>query len=276
MNATISQKVNGGTLEPGLRTGTLEVRGLTKYYRNTPVVNNVSFTVAPGDITGYLGPNGSGKSTTVKMITALLEPTAGTVLYDGQDVRKDLMSFRRRLGYVPEEAILYSYMSGLEYLQLIGRLRGMPERVVDSKANDLLELFSLHPHRYAAIATYSKGMKQRVLIASALLHDPDLLILDEPLSGMDVTSAELFKHLLKQLAQQGKTILYISHVLEVVEKVCAKVIIIFRGNIMACDSVEHLRDLMNLPTLVDIFSQVTEQKDLETVARDIVWVVANH
>jgi ABC-2 type transport system ATP-binding protein len=274
MQKDAPEQADARDVQDGRRGGTLEVRELTKYYRHTAVVNKVSFTVAPGEVTGYLGPNGSGKSTTVKMITALLEPSAGTVFYDGVDVRRDLLGFRRRLGYVPEEAILYPYMTGLEYLQLIGRLRSLPERVVDAKANDLLELFSLHPHRHATIATYSKGMKQRVLIASALLHDPDLLILDEPLSGMDVTSAELFKHLLGELARRGKTILYISHVLEVVEKVCAKVVIIFRGKIIACDSVERLRDLMNLPSLIDIFSQVTKQKDLRSMARDIVTTMA--
>ena len=127
----------------------LEVRGLTKYYRNNPVVNDVSFTVAPGEVTGYLGPNGSGKSTTVKIITALIEPSRGHVFLDGRDIREDPMAFKRRLGYVPEEAILYSYLTGLEYLQLMGRLRGLPLVEVDRRANDLLELFSLHPHRHA-------------------------------------------------------------------------------------------------------------------------------
>jgi ABC-2 type transport system ATP-binding protein len=251
----------------------LEIRGLTKYYRNTPVVNDVNFAVRPGEVTGYLGPNGSGKSTTVKIVTALIEPSRGNVFLDGQDIREDLMGFRRRLGYVPEEAILYNYLTGLEYLQLIGRLRGMPLHVVDRRANDLLELFSLHPHRHAPIANYSKGMKQRVLISSALMHNPDVLILDEPLSGIDVSSAHLFKHLLTQLAQQGKIILYISHVLEVVERVCARVVIIYRGRIMADDSVENLRKLANPPSLEEIFTQLVEQRDLEAVARDIVGVI---
>jgi ABC-2 type transport system ATP-binding protein len=174
---------------------------------------------------------------------------------------------------VPEEAILYSYLTGLEYLQLIGRLRGLPESTADRRANELLELFSLHPHRHAAISTYSKGMKQRVLISAALLHDPDVLILDEPLSGIDVTSAQLFKHLLNELARRGKMILYISHVLEVVEKVCAQVIVIYKGRIMAADSVERLRDLMNVPSLEEIFSQLVEQRDLESVARDIAAAI---
>ncbi len=252
----------------------LEIQGVTKYYRNIPVVDHVSFAVRPGEVTGYLGPNGSGKSTTVKIITALIEPSAGKVLLDGRDIRSDLLAFKRRLGYVPEEAILYSYLSGLEYLQLMGCLRGLPVRLVDRRANDLLELFGLRPHRHAPISAYSKGMKQRVLIAAALLHDPDVLILDEPLSGIDVTSAQLFRHLLNELAANGKTILYISHVLEVVEKVCAQVVIIYRGKIMAADSVHRLRDLMNAPSLEEIFSQLVEQRDLEKTARDIVGAIS--
>jgi len=251
----------------------LEICDLTKYYRNTPVVNNVSFAVRPGEVTGYLGPNGSGKSTTVKIITALIEPSRGAVLLDGQDIRRDLMGFRRRLGYVPEEAILYNYLTGLEYLQLIGRLRGMALDVVDRRANDLLELFSLHPHRHAPITNYSKGMKQRVLISAALLHDPDVLILDEPLSGIDIGSAQLFKHLLMELARHGKMILYISHVLEVVERVCARVVILYRGKIITDDSVENLRKLANLPSLEEIFTQLVEHRDLQAVARDIVSAI---
>jgi len=237
------------------------------------VVNDVSFGVRQGEVTGYLGPNGSGKSTTVKIITALIEPSRGHVYLDGQDIRSDLVAFRRRLGYIPEEAILYNYLTGLEYLQLMGRLRGMPLAVTDRRANDLLELFSLHAHRHAPIANYSKGMKQRILISAALLHDPDVLILDEPLTGIDVNSAQLFKHLLTELASQGKMILYISHVLEVVERVCARVVIIYRGKIMADDSVESLRKLMNVPSLEEIFAQLVEQRDLEEVARNIVSVI---
>ncbi len=251
----------------------LQIQGLTKRYRGTPVVDHVSFEVRPGEVTGYLGPNGSGKSTTVKMITGLIEPTGGKIFLNGAETRCDLTAFRRRLGYVPEEAIVYTYLTGLEYLQLVGRLRGLGEKEIDGKANSLLELFSLHAHRHGSIATYSKGMKQRVLIAAALLHNPDVLILDEPLSGMDVTSAQLFKHLLDELAKQGKIILYISHVLEVVEKVCARVIVIHKGRILANDSVGNLSRLMNLPSLEKIFSELTEQRNLAAVARDIVRVL---
>jgi ABC-2 type transport system ATP-binding protein len=252
----------------------LEIRNLTKQYRNLTVVNDVSFTIRSGEVTGYLGPNGSGKSTTVKIITGLIEPTSGQVLLEGKDIRQDMVAFKRRLGYVPEEAILYSYLTGLEYLQLMGGLRGLDAGKVERRANHLLELFSLHAHRHAPISAYSKGMKQRVLIAAALLHDPDILILDEPLSGIDVTSAQLFRHLLEELARKGKTILYISHVLLVVEKVCERVVILYKGRVMAADSVERLRDLMNTPSLEGIFAQLVEQRDLEGVARDIVAAMA--
>ena len=255
---------------------TLEVVKLTKRYRRVPVVNEVSFSVKAGEITGYLGPNGSGKSTTVKMLTGLVEPSAGQILLDGVDVRRDLIGFKRRLGYVPEEAHVYPALSGMEYLQLMGRLREMPEHLVNEKATDLLKLFSLHFHRHSPLAAYSKGMKQRVLISAALMHDPDILIFDEPLSGLDVSSALLFKHLVAELAARGKIILYISHVLEVVERICAKVIIIYKGEIKAEDSVGRLRDLMHLPSLEEIFTQLVQHEDMEAVAKDIAEAIRQH
>jgi len=251
----------------------LEVRRLTKRYRRVPVVNEVSFSVESGEITGYLGPNGSGKSTTVKMLMGLVEPTSGEILLDGVDARRDFIAFKRRLGYVPEEAHVYPALTGMEYLQLMGRLREMPEAAVNEKATDLLKLFSLYLHRHAPLASYSKGMKQRVLISAALLHDPDILIFDEPLSGLDVSSALLFKHLVAELASRGKIILYISHVLEVVERICAKVVIIYQGQIKAEDSVCRLRDLMHVPSLEEIFTQLVQHEDMEVIARDIAEVI---
>jgi ABC-2 type transport system ATP-binding protein len=251
----------------------LNVRGLTKKYRHVAVVDHVSFTVPPGEVTGYLGPNGSGKTTTVKMLAGLVPPSDGQVLWKGDDIRYDLVGFKRRLGYVPEEAFVYPHLSGLEYLELIGRLRRLPERAVARKAGELLRLLWLHEHRYSPISSYSKGMKQRVLIASALLHDPDLLILDEPLSGLDITSALLLHELIAELARQGKTILYISHVLEVTEKVCSRVIMLYQGRVVADDRVERLRDLMHLPSLEQIFRQLARQEDVGGAARQIVAVM---
>lgn len=252
----------------------LEVRRLTKRYRRIAVVDQVSFSVQSGEITGYLGPNGSGKSTTVKMLMGLAEPTSGEILLDGTDVRRDFIGFKRRLGYVPEEAHVYPALTGMEYLQLMGRLREMPESVVSEKARDLLKLFSLYLQRHAPLASYSKGMKQRVLISAALLHDPDILIFDEPLSGLDVSSALLFKHLVAELASRGKVILYISHVLEVVERICAKVIVIYKGQIKAEDSVGRLRELMHLPSLEEIFTQLVQHENMETIAKDIAEAIS--
>lgn len=251
----------------------LEAKGLTKRYSNIVAVNDVSFRIAPGDVYGYLGPNGSGKTTTVRMLTGLLEPTAGGIFFKGRDIRRDLISYRKLLGFVPEEPHLYPYLSGKEYLELVGRLRSLPERLIATKAENLLVLFRLGPHRYAPISSYSKGMKQKVLICAALLHDPEVLIFDEPLSGLDVTSVLVFRDVVKSLAAEGKIILYTSHILEVIEKVCTTVMILHRGRVVANDRVEHLRDLMKLPSLEQIFRELVVEEDTERVAKDIVQVM---
>jgi ABC-2 type transport system ATP-binding protein len=252
----------------------LEVRDLTKRFGGQTVVDHVSFTMRPGEITGYLGPNGSGKSTTVKMMTGLLHPTEGRILFNGQNIRDRATGFKHHLGYVPEEPNLYGYLTGLEYLQLAGGLRGLPEDRVLQKANELLELLTLRDARWVPISAYSKGMKQRVLIAAALLHDPDVLIFDEAQSGLDIANSLLFRHLLRKLADRGKVILYISHVLELVEKICEHIVVIYRGRIVADDSVSRLRDLMHLPNLEEIFTQLVEQHDMESRAQEIASVIA--
>src|SRR6266576_3841431 len=182
----------------------LEVKSLCKRYRGLPAIDNVSFRVGAGEIVGYVGPNGSGKSTTVKIVTGLLEPNDGQVLFEGESIRNNLQAYRAAFGYVPEEAHVYTHLSGLEYLQLVGRLRNMSEALIDLKANRLLSLLGLESWRHSPISLYSKGMKQRVLISASLLHDPKLLIFDEPLSGLDVVSARLFKDLLEALAVQAE------------------------------------------------------------------------
>ncbi len=251
----------------------LEARGLTKFYASIPALEDVSFQAEPGHVLGYLGHNGSGKSTTVNILTGLLEPSRGTVLFEGRPIHEQLIEYKRRLGYVPEEPYVYPYLSGYEYLELVGRLRQVPEPVLKDKIEGLLKLFSLHLHRHSPIASYSKGMKQKVLISAALLHNPDVLIFDEPLSGLDVTSALTFRHLLTALARQGKTVLYSSHVLETVEKVCSRVIILYRGKMVANDSVTRLRDLMSLPSLESVFAQLVVQEDTEKTAGQIVDVM---
>jgi ABC-2 type transport system ATP-binding protein len=199
------------------------------------------------------------------------------VLFEGQDIRKDMVAFRSVLGYVPEEAHLYTYLSGLEYLQLVGRLRGLGETLLEAKATRLLRLLHLESWQYSPISSYSKGMRQRVLIAAALLHDPKLLIFDEPLSGLDVVSARLFKDLLELLAAEGKAILYISHVMEIVEQVCNRVVVIAKGRIVADARPEDLASLMKLPNLERVFAQLVKQQDTRSAAEKIVEVMrADH
>jgi ABC-2 type transport system ATP-binding protein len=252
----------------------LEIRSLTKRFRATAAVDGVSFTVQRGVITGYLGPNGSGKSTTVKILAGLLEKTSGQILFDGHDISSDPVEFRRKLGYVPEEPNLYGYLTGLEYLQLAGGLHGLASDRVNRKAQELLELFYLKDARWGRIASYSKGMKQRILIAAALMHDPDLLIFDEAQSGLDIANGLLFRQVLREMAARGKCVMYISHVLELVERVCERVVVIHKGRIVADDSVTHLRALMQLPNLEEIFTQLVEQDDMESRAREIAAVIA--
>lgn len=251
----------------------LELRNLTKLYRGIPSIEDVNLTIAPGEIVGYLGPNGAGKSTTVKIITGLLEPTEGRVLFEGKNIRDDMVRFRTLLGYVPEDAHLYTYLSALEYLALVGRLRGMSEKLIERKANQLLKILSLASWRHSPISVYSKGMRQRVLIAAALMHDPTLLIFDEPLSGLDVVSSRLFKDLLQALAAEGKVILYISHVLETVEQVCQRVVVIAKGRILADAPPSHLAKLMKLPNLEGVFAQLVQQEDTAALAANLVDVM---
>ena len=250
-----------------------EVKGLTKRFNRVPVVDDVSFRIDPGEVCGYLGPNGSGKTTTVKMLTGLLEPSDGVIFFNGQDIRSDLIGYRKRLGYVPEEPHLYPYLSGKEYLEMVGRLRSIPELLLAAKSESLLTLFGLGAYRYSAISSYSKGMRQKILICAALLHNPEVLIFDEPLSGLDVTSVLVFQDVVKQLAGEGKIILYTSHILELTEKLCSRVMILHRGRVLANDRVERLRDLMKLPSLEEIFRELVVEEDTERVAKDIVEVM---
>jgi ABC-2 type transport system ATP-binding protein len=244
----------------------LEVRGLTKRYAGTLAVDRVSFRISPGEILGYVGPNGAGKSTTVKMIIGLLDPSEGMVLYNGRSVREDLAGFQSQIGYVPEEPYLYPYLSGYEYLELTGRLRGMEAGAIESKINEFLRLFGLWDDRHTPVSSYSKGMRQKILLSSALLGNPQLLIFDEPLSGLDVTSMLVVRELMQGLAAQGRAVLYSSHVLEVVEKICSRVLILNKGRVAAHDSIQRLRETTHQSSLEAIFADLTREADPREVA----------
>jgi ABC-2 type transport system ATP-binding protein len=252
----------------------LEAKNLCKFYGSVLAVENVTFTLEPGQVLGYLGPNGSGKSTTVKMLTGLLEPTYGEVAYNHQNIHKDLIAFRKILGYVPEEPNLYPHLSGEEYLDMVGTLRAMPSSRKRAKIGSLLELFSLRPHRHVTLGSYSKGMRQKILLIAALMDDPDVLILDEPLSGLDVTSVLIVKSLIQALSAAGKAVFYCSHILEVVEKVCSHLIVLRKGHVLAHGPTSAVREKIGKSSLEDVFLDLVEDVDITQIVNDILGVVA--
>jgi ABC-2 type transport system ATP-binding protein len=253
----------------------LELRNVSKRFTGALAVDGVSFVARPGEITGYLGPNGSGKSTTMKMITGLMQSSTGDILFHGQPIQSDLIAYKRRMGYVPEEPHLYGRLSGLEYLVMVAQLRNLPNKPAAERIQGLLRLFSLWSDRYTPISSYSKGMRQKVLLSAALLHNPDLLLLDEPFSGLDVGTGLVLRSLIQELAARGKVVLFSSHELETVERVSSRIVILHRGKIVADDSIERLRTLMALPTLEEIFSQLAVEQDTGAISREIADLISN-
>jgi ABC-2 type transport system ATP-binding protein len=251
----------------------LELRRISKAFSGIPAVDDVSFSARAGEVTGYLGPNGSGKSTTMKMITGLIQMTSGEILFDGEPIQRDPIAYKQRMGYVPEEPHLYAHLTGLEYLTMVAQLRNLPAKSSAEKIDGLLRLFSLHGDRHVAISSYSKGMRQKVLLSAALLHNPDLILLDEPFSGLDVSMSLVLRSLIQELAARGKVVLFSSHELETVERVSSHVVILHRGKVVADDSIERLRTLMDLPTLEEIFSQLAVEQDTAAVSREIADLI---
>jgi len=251
----------------------LELRNVCKRFPAVTAVDHVSFAARAGEITGYLGPNGSGKSTTLKMITGLMGMTSGEILFDGTSIHRDLLNYKRRFGYVPEEPHLYSHLTGLEYLVMVGELRGLPCKHTAERIDGLLQLLGLHGSRHSPLSAYSKGMRQKVLLSAALLHNPELILLDEPFSGLDVAAALVIRNLLKEMARRGKVVLLSSHELETVERVCTRVVILHRAKVVADDTIERLRTLMALPTLEEIFSQLAVEQDPVSISRQIVDLI---
>jgi ABC-2 type transport system ATP-binding protein len=251
----------------------IEVRDVTKRYGGLVAVNHANFSVGPGEVLGYLGPNGSGKSTTVKMIVGLMPPSHGIVLYNGVDIQEDLIAYKSQVGYVPEEAHVYTYLTGPEYLRLVGRLRGIPAERLETKINRFLALFGLDTDYHAPLTAYSKGMRQKILLSAALLHNPKVVVLDEPASGLDVSTALVLRTVVKTLAAEQRIIFYSSHELETIEKISTRVIILRSGRIVADDSAARLRELMHLPSLEDVFAQLAVKDNLDQIAEGLMGAI---
>jgi ABC-2 type transport system ATP-binding protein len=255
------------------RPAMLEMRDVSKRYGAVTAVSHISFTVRPGEVLGYLGPNGSGKSTTVKMIVGLMPPTRGAVLFDGHDIQDHLIEYKAQVGYVPEEAHVYAYLTGPEYLRLCGRLRGIAPAALEQKIDRFLRIFGLDGDYHATLASYSKGMRQKILLSAALLHNPRVLVLDEPVSGLDISTALVMRTVVKALAAEGTIVFYSSHELDTVEKISTRVMILRAGQVVADDSASRLRTLMSVPSLEDVFSQLAVKENVEDIAGSLVEAV---
>jgi ABC-2 type transport system ATP-binding protein len=252
----------------------LEARDLAKRYGAVTAVHNIGFSIRAGQVLGVLGPNGAGKSTIVKMVTGMVEPTRGAVLFHGEPIAGgQLSAFKQRLGYVPEQPDLYGFLTGWEYLDLVATLRGLDPRRFREKASAMLEGFTLYAHRDTPIASYSKGMRQRIVLIAAMMHDPELLVLDEPFSGLDVTSALVVRTVVAMLAAQGKAIFFSSPVLEQVEKLCSHLVLLKKGRVVAAGTLEDVRDGFEGLGLEAGFMQITEQTDAERMAQHILAAV---
>jgi len=248
----------------------LQIRHLTKRYGALTALHDVSFDVSAGEVLGLLGPNGSGKSTTVKILMGLLQPTSGEVLLDGAPAFAKLEAYKALLGYVPEEPHLYTYLTGPEYLRLVGRLRGLSDGVLDEKIDRFLRALGIYDDRYQTLSSYSKGMRQKILVAAAVLHNPRIVFLDEPFSGLDVTAARALKVFVRTLTDEGKLVVFSSHVLEVVEQVCSRVVILKDGHVVGHDSVTNLRSTLQLPSLDAVFAALVAEENVDERAREMV------
>lgn len=251
----------------------LSIRDLTMNYGGKQVLNGINLDVSKGQIIGYIGPNGAGKSTTVKIMLGLIDDYKGKITIFGQDISNGDSSYKRRIGYVPENAEAYDNLTAMEYLVFTGELYGLEQKFAERKAERLLQQFELINVRHSRLSSFSKGMKQKVLIISSLLHDPDLLFWDEPLSGLDANSMMVIQEILSQLAAEGKTIFYSSHIMDLVEKISNRIVLLVNGQVVADGSFEELQEQSEEGSLSGIFNQLTGFTEHREKAAHFVSVV---
>lgn len=251
----------------------IQVRGLSKRYGKHQVLKSIDLTIQPGELIGYIGPNGAGKSTTIKILCGLTPDFEGEVSVLGLDVRTHPIEVKRKIGYIPENAALYETLTPIEYLQFVGELHDLPAKAIQQKTLELLRLFGLDGAKDARMTTFSKGMRQKVLLISGLLHNPEIVFLDEPLSGLDANAVILVKEILTRLKQNGKTIFYSSHIMEVVEKLSDRIMIVNQGEIIANGSFQELSNQAQGSSLEEIFTQLTGQGEQVSVAHHFVDIL---
>ncbi|MGD7044521.1 ABC transporter ATP-binding protein [Jeotgalibacillus proteolyticus] len=251
----------------------IQLAGLTKSYGGENVLDEINLTVYEGQIVGYIGPNGAGKSTTVKLMLGLIEDYYGDIHIFGENLKDLDYSYKRRIGYVPENAEIYDSLTAAEYLIFIAGLYGIEEDEALEKARRLMEQFNIEHVLHSRLSSFSKGMKQKVLIISSLLHNPDVLFLDEPLSGLDANSMMVVKEILALLARQGKTIFYSSHIMDIVEKISHRIVLLSGGSIVADGTFDELKEKNKQGTLEDIFNDLTGFHQHKEIASAFVGIV---
>lgn len=239
----------------------IELLNLSKSYSGgaRKAVDNLSLTVRPGEIFGFLGPNGAGKTTTLKMIVGLLRPDSGTVKVNGYDIRTQTLEAKRQMAFVPDSPEVYDKLTGLEYLNFIGDIYGVSPRDRQERIERYASLFELTGALADRISGYSHGMQQKLVLTAALLHDPPVWVLDEPMVGLDPRASHHLKELMAEHTRQGKTLFFSTHVLEVAERLCDRVAIINKGRIIACGTMEELRRGQDGESLEKIFLELTDQ-----------------
>jgi ABC-2 type transport system ATP-binding protein len=240
----------------------IHVQGVRVAFEEKQVLHGVSFHVGAGRIAGYVGPNGAGKTTTMRLLTGTLAPDAGRVIVGGVDVAADPLAAKRRFGFVPEHGHLYESFSPMEYLIFVARLYELDEEMATERIRELLRYWKLLEEADQKMAGFSKGMRQKVLLSAALLHAPPVLLLDEPLSGLDAEAVLLVRSLLRRWAEAGNTVLYSSHILDAVEKIADQVIVIRDGRIIGDGSPDELKNLTAAASLESAFSQMTSTDDV--------------
>lgn len=251
----------------------LQVQSLKKNYGGTYVLKGIDLLIEEAQIIGYIGPNGAGKSTTIKILTGIIDDFEGEATVLGMDVRKHPLEIKQRIGYIPEQAALYEVLTPLEYLKFTGRLYGMEDAVIDKKSWELLRLFELGEKAKMRMNGFSKGMRQKVLLISGLMHNPEIIFLDEPLSGLDANAVILVKELLAQLKAAGKTLFYSSHIMDVVEKISDRIVIINKGEVIADGTFETLKANAALGSLENIFTALTGDEQHQTTAGAFIEVL---
>jgi ABC-2 type transport system ATP-binding protein len=248
----------------------IETEHLRREYGGKVALHDLTLRVAPGEILGFLGPNGAGKSTTVKILTGMIKPDGGRATVAGFDVVRDPLDVKRRIGYVPESAAMYESLTAREYLELIGCLYHLAPEAVAVRVEEMLARFDLSAAIDQRLSEFSKGMKQKVLIVSALMHRPEAIFLDEPLTGLDANAALVVKELIRGLAAQGRTIFFCSHVLEVVERVCSRIVIIDQGRVIADGTAHDIAAASGVTTLEQAFVSLTGTRDAAQVTQDLL------